>query len=85
MTAWQARDPVNEAIEEHCSDDAADLLAIHWDLELAARYAKFIPRHTWCIKHKSHKHTFFINLFYLRTFSKKKEFPSFWVRLALFF
>ena len=46
---------------------------LHWDLELAAHYAKFIPRHTWCIKHKSCKHTFFINLFYLKTFSKKKE------------
>ena len=45
----------------------------HWDLELAARYAKFIPRHNWCIKHKTRKHTFFINLFYLRTFSKKKK------------
>ena len=42
----------------------------HWDLELAARYTKFIPRHNWCIKHKTRKHTFFINLSYLRTFSK---------------
>ena len=58
------------------------LIFKHWDLELAAQYAKFILRHTWCIKHKSHKHTFFINLFYLRTFSKKKEilfFGSVWL------
>ena len=56
----------------------------HWKSELAVLYAKFILRHTWCIKHKTRKHTFFINLFYLRTFSKKKEILFFWVRLALF-
>ena len=57
----------------------------HWDLELAARYAKFIPRHNWCIKHKTRKHTFFINLFYLWPFSKKKRNSLFRVRLPLFF
>ena len=57
------------------SDDHVTMCTtvMHRDFELAAHYAKFIPRHTWCIKHKSRKHTFFINLFYLRTFSKKKE------------
>ena len=38
-----------------------------------ARYAKFIPRHTWCIKHKNRKHTLCRNSFYLRNFSKKKK------------
>ena len=42
-------------------------------MEYAASYAKFIPRHNWCIKHKTRKHTFFINLFYLRIFFFKKE------------
>ena len=32
---------------------------LHRDFELAAHYAKFILRHTWCIKHKTRKHTFF--------------------------
>ena len=44
---------------------------LHWKLDYAARYAKFILRHTWCIKQKNRKHTLCINSFYLRTFSKK--------------
>ena len=61
---------------------APSLFIPHWKSELAAHYTKFILRHTWCIKHKTRKHTFFINLFYLRTFSKKKEilfFGSVWL------
>ena len=56
----------------------------HWKSNYAVWYAKFIPRHTWCIKDKNHKHTLCINSFYLRTFSKKKK-SSFWGPSASFF
>ena len=46
----------------------------HYKLNYVVWYAKFIPRHTWCIKHKNHKHTLCIFYIYLRTFSNKEKF-----------
>ena len=50
---------------------------IHWDLESAARYAKFILKQFIFINPKTRKHTFFINLFYITTVLKKFQFSIF--------
>ena len=56
----------------------------HYKLNYAVIYAKFILRHTSCIRHKNCKHIPCINSFSLRTFFRNLIFLYFWSVLLCF-